>query len=268
MSLQQAQEVIAVASGKGGVGKSTVAVNLAVTLAHTGAAVGLLDADIHGPNIPTMMGVHERPRTDDQGRMLPLENHGVKLMSVGFLGGGDRPIIWRGPLIGKMIKQFLQQVAWGALDYLLVDLPPGTGDAQLTLSQSAALTGGIIVSTPQTVALDDALRGLEMFRSVNVPILGLIENMSYFVCPQCQARTEIFDHGCAQRAAERYHVPFLGALPLDAQIRIGGDQGIPIVVAEPASLYAEIFHRISRNLLESIRQQDLPQRRHTLTIEQ
>src|SRR5499433_4424273 len=233
------QHVIAVASGKGGVGKSTIAVNLAVTLAQTGAAVGLLDADIHGPNIPRMMGVGGQPQKSPDGKMTPLYNYGVKLMSVGFLAGGTKPVIWRGPLIGKMIKQFLMQVDWGALDYLIVDLPPGTGDAQLTLCQSVPLTGGVIVSTPQDVGLEDALRALEWLRTMQVPILGLIENMSYFLCPHCRTRTDIFDDGRAQRAAEAYQVPFLGPLPLDHKTRRGGDAGRPIVVEEPDSVYAE-----------------------------
>ena len=187
-----AQNVIAVASGKGGVGKSTVAVNLAVSLAAEGAEVGLLDADIHGPNIPIMMGIREQPRLDQDRKLVPLERHGVKLMSVGFMGGSSKPVIWRGPLVGRMIKQFLYNVDWGELDYLLIDLPPGTGDAQLTLTQSVALTGGIIVSTPQDVALQDALRGMDMFLKVEVPILGLVENMSYFLCPHCHERSDIF----------------------------------------------------------------------------
>jgi len=199
---QNTQHVIAVASGKGGVGKSTIAVNLAVTLAQTGAAVGLLDADIHGPNIPRMMGAHGQPQQGPDGSMAPLERYGVKLMSVGFLAVGTRPVIWRGPLIGKIIKQFLTQVDWGTLDYLIVDLPPGTGDAQLTLCQSVPLTGGVIVSTPQDVAMEDALRGLEMFRTMQVPILGLVENMSYFLCPHCKERTDIFAHGGTRSAAE------------------------------------------------------------------
>lgn len=249
------QHIMAIASGKGGVGKSTIAVNLAVTLAQTGAAVGLLDADIHGPNIPRMMGVQGQPEPGPEGMMLPLERYGVKLMSVGFLAGGTRPVIWRGPLVGRLLKQFLSKVAWGALDYLLVDLPPGTGDAQLTLCQSVALTGGIIVSTPQDVALEDALRGLEMFRTMQVPILGLVENMSYFLCPHCHSRTEIFAHGGAESAAARYQVPFLGALPLDLSIRRGGDAGIPIVVAAPTSVYADIFRTMSTKLQANIKAQ-------------
>ncbi|MGE3537054.1 MAG: Mrp/NBP35 family ATP-binding protein [Candidatus Tectimicrobiota bacterium] len=252
---QLSQHIIAVASGKGGVGKSTIAVNLAVTLAQAGAAVGLLDADIHGPNIPRMMGAQGQPEPGPDGKMLPLQSHGVKLMSVGFLAGGTRPVIWRGPLIGRLIKQFLSNVEWGTLDYLLVDLPPGTGDAQLTLCQSVALTGGIIVSTPQDVALEDALRGLEMFRTMEVPILGLIENMSYFLCPHCHTRSEIFAHGGAEQAAARHQVPFLGALPLDVAIRRGGDAGIPIVVAQPDSQYAALF----RTMCERLRANLLPQ---------
>jgi len=261
------QHVIAVASGKGGVGKSTIAVNLAVTLAQTGAAVGLLDADIHGPNIPRMMGVGGQPQKGPDGTMIPLHNYGVKLMSVGFLTVGTRPVIWRGPLIGKIIKQFLMQVDWGPLDYLIVDLPPGTGDAQLTLCQSVALTGGVIVSTPQDVALEDALRGMEMFRTVQVPILGLIENMSYFLCPHCQSRTDIFDHGGAQKAAEKHHVPFLGALPLDLKIRRGGDEGVPIVVAEPDSMYAETFRAMCAKLVAHISADPTAQRAKALLIE-
>ena len=262
------QHVIAVASGKGGVGKSTIAVNLAIALAQSGAAVGLLDADIHGPNIPRMMGVTGQPQQGPDGTMMPLRNYGVAVMSVGFLAGGTRPVIWRGPLIGKIIKQFLMQVDWGRLDYLIVDLPPGTGDAQLTLCQSVPLTGGVIVSTPQDVALEDALRGLEMLRTMQVPILGLIENMSYFLCPHCQTRTDIFDHGGAQRAAEAYHVPFLGALPLDVKIRRGGDAGRPIVVEEPASVYAEIFRDMCGKLATAISIEPALQRTKIRIIDQ
>jgi ATP-binding protein involved in chromosome partitioning len=265
---RRSEHVIAVASGKGGVGKSTIAVNLAITLAQMGAAVGLLDADIHGPNIPRMMGVAGQPQKGPDGTMVPLDNYGVKLMSVGFLAGGTRPVIWRGPLIGKIIKQFLMQVAWGPLDYLIVDLPPGTGDAQLTLCQSVPLTGGVIVSTPQDVALEDALRGLEMLRTMQVPILGLVENMSYFLCPHCQTRTDIFDHGGAQKAAETYHVPFLGALPLDPKIRHGGDTGRPIVVEEPDSIYAEIFRDMCARLVTTISTDPAVQRPKTPMIDQ
>ena len=247
-----AQNVIAVASGKGGVGKSTVAVNLAVSLAAEGAGVGLLDADIHGPNIPIMMGIREQPRLDQARRLVPLERHGVKLMSVGFMGGSSKPVIWRGPLVGRMVKQFLYNVDWGDLDYLLIDLPPGTGDAQLTLTQAVALTGGIIVSTPQDVALQDALRGLDMFLKVEVPVLGLVENMSYFTCPHCHERSDIFSHGGTRDAAEARQVPFLGALPLDTSIRRGGDLGVPIVVSEADSGHADLFRAMCRELQASI----------------
>ena len=247
-----AQNVIAVASGKGGVGKSTVAVNLAVSLAAEGAEVGLLDADIHGPNIPIMMGIREQPRLDQDRKLVPLVRHGVKLMSVGFMGGSSKPVIWRGPLVGRMVKQFLYNVDWGNLDYLFIDLPPGTGDAQLTLTQSVALSGGIIVSTPQDVALQDALRGLDMFMKVEVPVLGLVENMSYFMCPHCHERSDIFSHGGTRGAATSRQVPFLGALPLDIGIRQGGDLGIPIAVSDADSSYADLFRGMCRELQVSL----------------
>jgi len=261
------KHIIAVASGKGGVGKSTVAVNLAASMAKTGAAVGLLDADIHGPNIPTMMGVHAEPQRSANGMMLPLEQYGVQLMSVGFLPGGNKPVIWRGPLIGKILKQFLSQVAWGDLDYLFVDMPPGTGDAQITLSQSVRLTGAVIVSTPQAVALEDALKGAGMFQTVDVPILGLIENMSYFLCPCCGTRTDIFAYGGTQQACIQHHFAFLGEIPLDPKIRLGGDQGIPIVIAEPDAIYSTIFAEICQKLLASIQTADTSHRAGTIIIQ-
>lgn len=254
------KHIIAVASGKGGVGKSTVAVNLATSLAKTGAAVGLLDADIHGPNVPIMMGVRAAPERSASGMMHPAERYGVKLMSVGFLPGGNKPVIWRGPLVGKILKQFLSQVEWGNLEYLLVDMPPGTGDAQITLSQSVALTGAVIVSTPQDVALEDAFKGVGMFQTVGVPILGLIENMSYFLCPCCGTRTDIFAHGGTRKASERYQLPFLGEIPLDVTIREGGDQGIPIVIAEPDGPYSTIFADIGQKLVASVRALEATQR--------
>jgi ATP-binding protein involved in chromosome partitioning len=259
--------IIAVASGKGGVGKSTVAVNLAVSLAKTGAAVGLLDADIHGPNIPIMMGVRAEPQRGPTGAMLPLERYGVKLMSVGFLPGGNKPVIWRGPLIGKILKQFLAQVDWGNLDYLFVDMPPGTGDAQITLSQAVALTGAVIVSTPQDVALEDALKGVGMFQTMAVPILGLIENMSYFLCPCCGTRTEIFAHGGTRKASQQQRLPFLGELPLDPKIRLGGDQGVPIVIAEPDSVYSTLFSHMCQQLLANIHTMGVTQRARVITIQ-
>lgn len=261
------KDIIAVASGKGGVGKSTVAVNLAVSLAKTGAAVGLLDADVHGPNIPTMMGVRAEPQRGPTGMMLPLERYGVKLMSVGFLPGGNKPVIWRGPLIGKILKQFLNQVEWGSLDYLFVDMPPGTGDAQITLSQAVALTGAVIVSTPQEVALEDALKGAGMFQTVGVPVLGLVENMSYFLCPCCGTRTDIFAHGGTRQASAQQQLPFLGEIPLDPKIRAGGDQGIPIVVAEPDSIYSTIFADMSQKLVANIQTRNASQRARAVIIQ-
>jgi ATP-binding protein involved in chromosome partitioning len=228
------RRIIAVASGKGGVGKSTLSVNLACALAHLGHDVGLLDCDIYGPSIPLMMGIHQRPLISPEEKLVPPMNHGVKLMSMGFLVEGDQPVIWRGPMIQRTIQQFLMQVDWGALDYLLVDLPPGTGDAQLSLCQSAPLDGGVIVTTPQEASLGVVRKGIAMFQKVNVPILGLVENMSYFTAPGGQ-RVEIFGHGGGQAEAQRQNVPFLGEVPLFTEIREGGDKGVPVVVSGPAS---------------------------------
>lgn len=220
------RNVVAVASGKGGVGKSTVAVNLAVTLARAGARVGLMDADIHGPSAPLMMGLQGRPSVVGE-RLQPLENHGVKVMSIGLLSGEEDAQIWRGPMVQSAVKQLLLEVDWGDLDYLLVDLPPGTGDAQLTLTQEVRLSGAVIVSTPQAVALMDVRRGITMFRKVEVNILGVVENMSHFLCSGCGAEHEIFDRGGAEREAERQAAPFLGAIPLVVEARAGGDRGRP-----------------------------------------
>jgi ATP-binding protein involved in chromosome partitioning len=240
---------VAVASGKGGVGKSTVSVNLAVALAETGARVGLLDADIYGPSVPTMMGVQRMPEMDERGRIVPPEAHGVKLMSLGFLlPDRSTPVIWRGPMIGKALNQFLRDVNWGELDYLLLDLPPGTGDAQLSLSQSLALSGAVIVTTPQDVAMTIASRVLLMFRKMNVPILGLVENMSGFVCPTCHHETPIFSQGGGRRASAELGVPFLGAIPLDAELSEGGDEGRPIVLRNPGSPVAEVVREVAKAL--------------------
>jgi ATP-binding protein involved in chromosome partitioning len=238
------KQVIAISSGKGGVGKSTVAVNLAVALRMTGATVGLIDADVYGPNIPMMMGVRKPPEQRD-GKIEPAESHGVKLISMGFFVPEDTAVVWRGPMIHTAIQQFLRDVLWGDLDYLLVDLPPGTGDAQLTLSQLIPLCGAITVTTPQEVALHDVRKGMMMFQKVNVPLLGIIENMSYFVCGHCGERTEIFSHGGGERAAEKLGVPFLGRIPIDPAIRAGGDTGLPIVVADPNSPQAKAFMDIA-----------------------
>ena len=224
---------IAVASGKGGVGKSTVAVNLAIGLAQRGARVGLLDADIYGPSIPLMMGVDEAP-TIDSGTIRPFDRFGIRFMSLGFLVPKDAAVIWRGPMVMKAIEQLLRDVAWGELDVLVVDMPPGTGDAQLTLSQKVRLSGAVIVTTPQDVALADAIKGVAMFRKVGVPVLGIVENMSTFICPHCGTRTDVFGHGGGRREASRLDAPFLGEIPLDAAIREGGDVGRPIVHGDGA----------------------------------
>ena len=228
------KHVLAVSSGKGGVGKSTVTANLSVALALTGAKVGLMDADIYGPNIPTMMGVTQAPEKVEN-KIIPAEGHGVKVMSMGFFVPEETPVVWRGPMVHSAIQQFFRDVVWGELDYLLIDLPPGTGDVQLTLAQLVPLTGAITVTTPQEIALQDVRKGIVMFQKVNVPILGVIENMSFYVCGHCGKRSEIFSHGGGEKSAEKYGVPFLGRIPLDPEIRQGGDDGKPIVVANPSS---------------------------------
>jgi ATP-binding protein involved in chromosome partitioning len=233
---------IAVASGKGGVGKSTVAVNLAVALARAGASVGLLDADVYGPSIPLMMGTHDRPLMKDQ-RIIPVEAHGVRLMSIGFILDPQKALIWRGPLVAQLITQFLNDVDWGDLDYLLVDLPPGTGDAQLTLVQRIPISGAVIVTTPQDVALADALKGLKMFEEVKTPILGIVENMSGFVCPNCGTTHDIFDAGGGERIARENDVELLGKIPLEPQVRAGGDRGTPIVVSHAESATGLAFQQ-------------------------
>ena len=249
--LPQVKHVVAISSGKGGVGKSTVAVNLAVALAASGAKVGLLDADIYGPNVPMMLGVGKQPE-QKEGKIIPAESHGVKVISMGFFVGEDTAVVWRGPMIHSAIQQFLRDVIWGELDHLLVDLPPGTGDAQLTLAQLVPLCGAVTVTTPQEVALHDVRKGMMMFQKVNVPLLGLIENMSYFVCGHCGERTEIFSHGGGERAAEKLGIPFLGHIPIDPAIRAGGDTGMPIVVADPASPQAKAFREIADAVIERI----------------
>ncbi|MGD2159345.1 MAG: Mrp/NBP35 family ATP-binding protein, partial [Anaerolineales bacterium] len=225
------RNAVAIASGKGGVGKSTVAVNVAVSLAQSGARVGLLDADIYGPNIPTMMGVSQLPGSED-GKLIPALAHGVQLMSIGFLVKPDQPLIWRGPMLHSAIRQFLTDVAWNELDYLIIDLPPGTGDAQLSLTQSLPLSGGVIVTLPQKVSLDDARRGLEMFRQLNVTVLGVVENMSYLDLPD-GTQIDIFGSGGGERLAHETGVPYIGAVPIDPAVREGGDEGIPIVISQP-----------------------------------
>lgn len=245
------RRIIAVASGKGGVGKSTVSVNLACALQQLGAKVGLLDCDIYGPTIPLMMGVHERPTISAAEKMVPPANHGVKLMSMGFLVDGDQPVIWRGPMIMKTIQQFISAVEWGDLDVLLVDLPPGTGDAQLSLCQTVPLDGGVIVTTPQEASLGVVRKGLAMFQKVNVPILGIVENMSYYITPSGD-RVEIFGHGGGQAEAARQKVTFLGEIPLFTEIREGGDRGVPVVVSAPNHPAGQVFARIAQALRQQL----------------
>jgi ATP-binding protein involved in chromosome partitioning len=244
------KNAVAIASGKGGVGKSTVAVNVAVALAQSGARVGLLDADIYGPNIPTMMGVERLPPPADN-KLVPAEVFGVKLMSIGFLVKPGQALIWRGPMLHSAIRQFLSDVAWGELDYLLIDLPPGTGDAQLSLSQSIALSGGVIVTLPQQVSLEDAYRGLQMFREVNVPILGVVENMSYLELPD-GTRMDVFGTGGGLAMAKQANVPFIGTIPMDPEVRIGGDAGQPIIISSPNSAPAIALRRIAEKIAASL----------------
>jgi ATP-binding protein involved in chromosome partitioning len=239
--------IVAVASGKGGVGKSTVSVNLACALRHLGASVGLLDCDIYGPSIPLMMGIHDKPTISAAEKLVPPVAHGVKLMSMGFLIEGDAPVIWRGPMIMKTIQQFISDVEWGDLDFLLVDLPPGTGDAQLSLCQTVPLDGGVIVTTPQEASLGVVRKGIIMFEKVNVPILGLVENMSYFTAPNGE-RVEIFGHGGGRAEAEKRHLPFLGEIPIYLEIRRGGDAGMPVVVSNSQDAPAQAFISIAKTL--------------------
>jgi ATP-binding protein involved in chromosome partitioning len=243
--------IIAISSGKGGVGKSTVAVNLAVALAQKGARVGLMDADIYGPNIPRMMGVNEPPMVINE-RIVPLEAHGVKVISIGFLIDRDQPAIWRGPIVMKIITQFLRDVAWGELDYFIVDMPPGTGDAQLSLVQATQVTAAVIVTTPQEVSVGDALRGVRMFERVTVPVLGIVENMSWFECPHCGKPSPIFGSGGGERLAKEVGLPLLGQIPLYAPVLAGGDQGAPIVLGDPGSSAARALLTIANGVTEQL----------------
>ncbi|KAM0944036.1 putative iron-sulfur protein NUBPL [Dioscorea sansibarensis] len=252
-SIQGIKDIIAVASGKGGVGKSTTAVNLAVALAKACQQnVGLLDADIYGPSIPTMMNIFRKPEVSEDLKMVPLENHGVKCMSMGFLVDKDAPIVWRGPMVMSALEKLTRGVTWGNLDILVIDMPPGTGDAQLSISQRLQLSGALIVSTPQDIALIDARRGASMFHKVDVPILGLIENMSFFKCPKCGEKSDIFGHGGAKRTADKMNLDFLGEIPLEVQVRSCSDEGSPIVMSSPDSLaakaYIDIAHKVVHRL--------------------
>lgn len=248
----RARNAVAVASGKGGVGKSTVAANLAVAMARDGAKVGLLDADVYGPNIPLMLGVaDQKPRVIDE-KIQPIDAYGLKVMSMAFLVPEDQPVIWRGPMLHGAIRQFLSDVDWGELDYLIVDLPPGTGDAQLSLAQSLPLTGGVMVTTPQDVALADVVKGIGMFKQLKVPVLGVIENMSYFIAPDTGKQYDIFGHGGGQKVADRMGVPLLGEIPIDPRVREGGDTGKPIVVQAPDSPAGQALKEIAQNLAAKI----------------
>jgi ATP-binding protein involved in chromosome partitioning len=244
--------VIAVASGKGGVGKSTTALNLALGLRDLGLRVGLLDADIYGPSVPRLTGIREKPQLNDDKKMIPISRFGLAIMSIGFLVEEDTAMIWRGPMVMSAITQMLRDVAWGTLDILVVDMPPGTGDAQLTLAQNVPLKGAVIISTPQDLSLIDARRGLAMFRKVNVPVLGIVENMSYFQCPHCGTRSDIFGHGGARHEAERLGVPFLGEIPLHMSIRAMSDSGTPVVESEPDGPYAAIYRAIGAKVRDQL----------------
>ncbi len=250
--LPEVRAIVAVASGKGGVGKSTTAVNLALALHRQGLKVGILDADIYGPSLPMLMGISEKPKSLDGKKLEPIDKYGVRCMSIGFLVPPDTPTIWRGPMVMGALQQLMGEVAWGALDVMIVDMPPGTGDAQLTMAQRVPLAGVVIVSTPQDLALIDARKGLNMFRKVDVPVLGIVENMSYFVCPHCGERTDVFTHGGARRAALEMGVPFLGEVPLDIAIREASDAGKPIVEADPDGPHAKAYGAIAAAIRAAI----------------
>jgi ATP-binding protein involved in chromosome partitioning len=246
MPIPGVKNLVAVASGKGGVGKTTVAVNLALALKRMGAAVGLLDADVYGPNVPIMLGTDEQPQALSEREILPVEAQGLKLISMGLLNPGDKPMIWRGPMLHSVMTQFLRSVVWGELDYLLIDLPPGTGDVQLSLIQLVPVTGAVLVTTPSTVALADVRKAMEMFRQVNVEILGVVENMSFFSCPHCQGKIDVFGHGEGRRIADTYGVPLLGEIEIDPQIRIGGDTGKPVALLGPDAPGAKSLYAMAR----------------------
>ena len=249
--IRPAAQVVAVASGKGGVGKSTTAINLALALAATGRKVGILDADIYGPSLPRLLGMNKKPETENN-KLVPLDAWGLQAMSIGFLVEEESPTIWRGPMVMSAVQQMLRDVAWKELDILVVDMPPGTGDTQLTLSQRAELAGAVIVSTPQDLALIDARKGLNMFKRVDVPVLGIIENMSHFLCPSCGERADIFGTGGAETEARRLNLPFLGAIPLHMDIRETSDAGTPVVASQPNGPHAKIYHDIASNVLEQL----------------
>jgi ATP-binding protein involved in chromosome partitioning len=251
------QNLIAVGSGKGGVGKTTVAVNLAVALAAMGHRTGLMDADVYGPNVPLMMGINKTPMAYGE-RIQPLEQFGVKLMSMGFLSPGDKPLVWRGPMLHSVIQQFLRGVDWGDLEYLVIDLPPGTGDVQLTLIQTAPVTGAVVVTTPSDVSLEDARKAVHMFNQVKVPILGIVENMSYLICPHCSERIDVFSTGGGERTAREMQVHFLGALPLDPAVRKGGDSGSPVALQNGNDTHGAVFRELAQRMVERVRETGPP----------
>ena len=253
LPIEGVQNLIAIGSGKGGVGKTTVAVNLAIALAKLGHKVGLMDADVYGPNVPLMLGLRATPKAQGE-RIIPLEKHGMKVMSMGFLNPGDKPLIWRGPMLHSIIRQFLGSVEWGTLDYLIVDLPPGTGDVALSLIQTVPLTGAIVVSTPSDVSLQDARKAIEMFRQMKVDVVGVVENMSYFVCPHCKHEIDIFSRGGAEKTASQFGVPFLGSIELDPEIRKSGDGGQPVVLAGENSEHAKSIYNFARAVMERVDQ--------------
>jgi ATP-binding protein involved in chromosome partitioning len=246
--------IVAIGSGKGGVGKTTVAVNLAVALAKMGYRTGLLDGDVYGPNVPLMMNTSAQPRVLGENRIEPLQNFGVKIISVGFLNPGDKPLVWRGPMLHSIVRQFLQQVEWGELDYLVVDLPPGTGDVVISLFQTVPLTGAVVVSTPSDVSLQDGRKAIEMFRTARVDILGMVENMSHFVCPHCNHEIDIFSKGGVARTAQQFGVPFLGSIELDPDIRKGGDSGKPAVLNGETSPHAKSLYEFARQVIARVEQ--------------
>ena len=247
--------IIAVASGKGGVGKSTTAINLALALRDLGLKVGVLDADIYGPSLPKLLAIRERPQTIGGTRLKPISRYGLSVMSIGFLIEEETPMIWRGPMVMSALTQMLREVEWGELDVMVVDMPPGTGDAQLTMAQQVPLAGAVIVSTPQDLALIDARRGIAMFQRVDVPVLGIVENMSYFLCPQCGTRSDIFGHGGARNEAERLKVPFLGEVPLDMTIRETSDSGLPVVATQPDGPHAKVYRAVAQNVRDQLEAQ-------------
>src|ERR1700735_3137894 len=248
------KNLVAVASGKGGVGKTTVAVNLAIALNTLGFTVGPLDADVYGPNVPVMLGTNEQPRALDDKTIIPVEAYGVKMISMGLLNPGDKPLVWRGPMLHSVMQQFLRSVQWGALDYLIVDLPPGTGDVQLSLIQSVSVTGAVVVTTPSIVALADVRKAVEMFRQVNVELLGVVENMSYFACPHCQGRIDVFGYGEGEKMAKTFGLPFLGEIEIDPQIRIGGDTGKPVAAMGEDAPGGKSIFSVARRLVERLDQ--------------